>query len=118
MSMPTFIITWYLSYKLITKMHCMTWYFGTCGITTMSLLYRLDNMVKCVCYMVLRSNGCFMANAALTSSHFRTDIISGMGHPRSNLVVLLVLCTVAYNIWGNNVVLQVPQDSTNPVENG
>jgi hypothetical protein len=30
----------------------------------------------------------------------------------------LVLCTVTYNIRGISVVLQVPQDSTNPAEKG
>ena len=29
-------------------MHCMTWYAGTCSIMAMGLLYRLDNMIKCV----------------------------------------------------------------------
>ena len=62
-----------------------------------------------MCYMGLESNGCFMVGAALTGSHYRTDIISGVGHPRSNLVVLLMLCTVAYNIWGTSVVLHVPR---------
>jgi hypothetical protein len=46
-----------------------------------------------------------MANAALTGGHYKTDIISGMGHPRSNSVVPLVLCTVAYNIQVIDVVL-------------
>ena len=28
----TFVNTWQLYYKLVVKMHCMTWYAGTCGI--------------------------------------------------------------------------------------
>jgi hypothetical protein len=32
--------------------------------------------------------------------HFRTYIISGVGHPRSDLVVPLMLWTVAYNGQG------------------
>jgi hypothetical protein len=52
----------------------------------------------CVHYIGIGSNGCFMIDIALTSGHYRMDIISGMGHPRSDLVVLLVLCIVAYNI--------------------
>jgi hypothetical protein len=35
------------------------------------------------------------------------NIISGVGHPRSDLVVSLVLCMVACNIWGTGIVLQV-----------
>ena len=72
------------------------------------LTIHVNFMVKCVCHMGLGSNGCFMANAALTGCHFKMYIISGVGHLRSNLIVLLVLCTVAYNIWVTGVVLQVP----------
>jgi hypothetical protein len=79
-------------------MHCMIWYTGTFGITAIGLLYKLDDMVKCVCYMGFVSNGCFMASTALTGGHYRTNIISGVGRLRSNSVVLLVLCTVVYNI--------------------
>jgi hypothetical protein len=56
-------------------MHCTTWYTSTYGIMVMSLLYRLNDMVKCVCYMGLRYNGCFMAGAALMGGHYRIDII-------------------------------------------
>jgi hypothetical protein len=56
-------------------------------------------------YIGLGSNGCFMIDIALTSGHYRMDIISGMGHLRSDSVVLLVLCIVAYNIWRTGVVL-------------
>jgi hypothetical protein len=66
----------------------------------------------------LKSNGCFMISATLTGSDYRVDIISGIGYPRSDLVVLLVLCMVAYNIWMIGVVLQVPQDGTNLTING
>ena len=75
-------------------MHCMTRYTDTCSITAMSLLYRLYDMVKCMCYMGHGSNGYFMAGAALIGDHYRIDIISSVGHPRSDLVVPLVLCTV------------------------
>jgi hypothetical protein len=67
----------------------------------------------CVCYMSLGSIGCFMANATLMGGHYRTNIISSVGHLRLNLVVPPVLCTVAYNIWGIDVVLHVPWDSAN-----
>jgi hypothetical protein len=51
MSIPTFIIIQSLSYKLINKMHCMTWYTGTCGIMVMGLLYRLYDIVKYALYV-------------------------------------------------------------------
>jgi hypothetical protein len=72
----------------------------------------------CVHYIGFGSNGCFMANTALTSGHHRMNIISGMGHPGSDSVMLLVLCIVAYNIRGTDVVLQVLRDSANPARNG
>jgi hypothetical protein len=72
-------------------MHCMTWYTSTCGITVMGLLYKLDDIVKCVCYMGLGSNSCFIASIALTRSHYKMNIISSVGHPKSDSVVPLVL---------------------------
>jgi hypothetical protein len=51
-------------------------------------------------------------------SHYRTDIISGVGHLRSDLVVLLILCMVACNDWDIGILLQVSQDSPNFTENG
>jgi hypothetical protein len=60
----------------------------------------------------------FVAGAALTSSQYKTNIINGMGHPRSDSVVPLVLCMVAYNDWGTDIVLQVPRNSANPAEKG
>ena len=71
----------------------------------MGLLYELYDMVKCVCYMGLGSNDCFIANTTLTGGHYRIDIISGVRHPRLALIVSLVLCTVAYNIRGTSVIL-------------
>jgi hypothetical protein len=50
--------------------------------------------------------------------HFRTDIISDVGHSRSDSVVQLVLCKVACNGWGIGIVLLVPRDNTNTTENG
>jgi hypothetical protein len=58
-----------------------------------------------MCYMGLVSNGCFVADAALTDDHYKMDIISSVGYPRSNSVVPPVLCTVAYNIGGTSVIL-------------
>jgi hypothetical protein len=85
---------------------------------TMGLLYKLDNMVKCVCYMSLGSNGLFVTNAALKGSHYRMDIISNVGHRRLDSVGPLVLCMLMCNGWGIGIILQVPQDSTSPIEKG
>jgi hypothetical protein len=68
--------------------------------------------------MSLGSNGCFMASATLTDSHFMMDIIGNVDHPTLNSIMLLVLCTVAYNIRGTGIVLQVSRDSANSVGNG
>jgi hypothetical protein len=73
-------------------MNYITWYTNMCDIMVMDLLYRFDSMVKCVCcYMGLGSNDYFVTSAVLTGSHYKTYIISGMGHSRSNSVGLLVL---------------------------
>jgi hypothetical protein len=70
-------------------------------------------MPKCVFYMGIGSNGCFMTGTALMGGHYRMYIISGMGHLKLNLVVLLMLWTIAYNIWDTGVALQVFRDSVN-----
>jgi hypothetical protein len=44
----------------------------------------------------------------LNARHYRVDIISDVGHPKSDSVVLLVLCTITCNGWGTIIVLQVP----------
>jgi hypothetical protein len=67
--------------------------------------------------MSLRSNGSFVTSAALKGGYYKRDIISGVGHSRSDSVVQLVLWTVAYDILGTNVVLQIPRDNANLVEN-
>jgi hypothetical protein len=59
-----------------------------------------------------------MAGAALLGGHYRKDIISGVGHPRSDSIMPLVLCMVVCNGWGTGIVLQVSQDSVNPGEMG
>jgi hypothetical protein len=59
----------------------------------------------------------FLTDAALTSGHYRMDIISGVGHPKSDSIVPLVLRTVTCNGWGTSIVLQVTQDSANLAEN-
>ena len=82
------------------------------------LTIHVNFMVKCVYYMGIGSNDYFMASIALVGGHYKIDIINGVGHLRSNLVVLLVLCTIAYNIRGTSVVLQVHQNIVNPTGMG
>jgi hypothetical protein len=60
----------------------------------------------------------FVAGVALNDGYYRTDIISGMGHLRLDLIMPLVLCMVACNGWGTRIVLQVPRDSASLVEKG
>jgi hypothetical protein len=72
----------------------------------------------CLLYESFGSNG-FLTKVQPfpMDGHYRIDIISSVGHPRSDLVVPLVLCTVACNDWGTGIVLQIPRDNTKPVEN-
>ena len=58
------------------------------------LTIHVNFMVKCVYYIGLRFNGYFVASVALIDSHYRMNIISGMGHSRLDSVLPLVLCTV------------------------
>jgi hypothetical protein len=65
------------------------------------------------------SNG-FVTKAQpfLMNGHYRTDIISSVGHSRSDSIVPLVLCTVAMQYPSTSIVLQVPWDNINPTEKG
>jgi hypothetical protein len=82
------------------------------------LTIYVNFIVKYVYYMVHGSNGCFVIGAALMDDHYRTNIISGVGHPRSDSVVQLVLCMVLYNIRSTSVDLEVPRESANPAKKG
>ena len=82
------------------------------------LTIHINLVFKCVYYIGLRSNGCFVIGATLMGGHYMTYIISGVAHSRSNLVVPLVLWTIAFNDWGTSTVFQIPLDSANPAENG
>ena len=62
------------------------------------LTINVNFMVKCVCYIGLGFNGCFVTNAGLVGSHYRTYIINGVGHPRLDSIMPLILWMVAYNI--------------------
>jgi hypothetical protein len=64
----------------------------------MGLLYRLNIMVKCVCYTGLwihwfRDHGATIPNGSVTIG--QTSLV-GVGHPRSDSVVPLALHTVCY----------------------
>jgi hypothetical protein len=63
------------------------------------LIIRVSFIVKCVCVWAgFGSNG-FVTKAQPfpMDGHYRTDIISSVGHPRSDSVVPLVLCKVVCN---------------------
>jgi hypothetical protein len=73
----------------------------------MGLLYRLTLCSHfCVCGGRGGGGGrgfwikwfCDRYNHSQMVSYYRTNIINGVGHSRSDLVVSLVLCKVAYNI--------------------
>jgi uncharacterized membrane protein len=81
----------------------------------MGLLYMLTLWSNVVVLYGRWIQWLFVASAALTDSHYKTDIISSVGHPRTNSVVPLVLCTIVCNIRDTGVVLQVSRDSANPV---
>ena len=67
--------------------------------------------------MGLGSNGVYdQCSHCLMVGHYKTYNTSSVGHPSSDSVELLVLWTVEYNDRGIDIVLQVPQDSTNLVE--
>ena len=71
----------------------------------------------CVLYWGFGSNG-FVIKVQQFSivGHYRKNIISGVGHPMSDSVMLLVLCMVACNDWGIDTVLQVSRDNINLAE--
>jgi hypothetical protein len=83
-----------------------------CKIMVMGLLYG-----KCVLYG-LCIQWLFVVGTALMGGHYRTDIISGVGHSRSNSIVLLLICMVACIGWGIDIILQVSRDSANLIEKG
>jgi hypothetical protein len=69
---------------------------------TMGLLCGLTLWSMCVCVGGGWGGGDFGFNDFVTKAqpflvdgHYRMDIISGVGYPRSDSVVLLVLCMVA-----------------------
>jgi hypothetical protein len=61
------------------------------------LTIHVSFMIKCVNYMGLRSIWMFVVGAALKGGHYRMNIISSVGHLRSNLVMSLVLYMIVCN---------------------
>ena len=78
----------------------MTWYTGMCIIMAMGLLYRLTLWSVCV-WGAFESNGFVIKTQPfLLDGHYRTDVISGVGHPMLDSVMLLVLRTVCCAMAG------------------
>jgi hypothetical protein len=78
------------------NLYCMTWYIGTCGIMAMGLLYMLVLWSICVYYTGLwihwsRDHNATIHNDLVTIG--RTSLV-GVGHPRLDLVMPLMLCTI------------------------
>jgi hypothetical protein len=65
------------------------------------LTIRVNFIIKCVCVDFGSIGYMTKIQSFLMDGHYRTDIISGVGHPRSDLVVLLVLCTVVVQWLGH-----------------
>jgi hypothetical protein len=77
------------------NLHCMN---GTpvCAVQWLWVFIYVSFMVKCVLYRPW-IQWLFVAGAALMGGHYRMNIISGVGHPRSDSVVPLVFCMVVCN---------------------
>jgi hypothetical protein len=88
-------------------MYRITWYAGMCGINShMLTIYTLYYGQMCVLCRGFRSNGFITKVQPFPmDSYYRADIISDVGHPRSNAVMPPVLCTIAYNGWGTDIIL-------------
>ena len=79
-------------------MHRMTWYAGMCSINSHRLTIQTSYYGQmCVCGGFGSNGFVTKVQPFLMGDHYRMDIISGVGHPRSDSVVPLVLCTVACN---------------------
>ena len=72
----------------------MTWYIGICSSSGNELIIWVNFMVKCVCVGFGYNDFVTKIQPFPMDGHYRTYVISGMGHPRSNSIVPLVLCMV------------------------
>ena len=78
------------------------------------LIIRVNFMVKCVC-VGFRSNGFVTKTQPFPmDGHYRTDITSGVGHPRSNSVMPLMLCMVAVQWLGHRHCIIGPSGQHQP----
>jgi hypothetical protein len=74
----------------------MTWYTGTYSTIAIGLLYGLTLWSNV--YVGIGSiDFVTKAQPFPMNGYYRMDIISGVGHPRSDSIVPLVLCMVACN---------------------
>ena len=78
------------------NLYRMTWYTGMCAIMAMGLLYMLALWLNAFIIWALDPM-LFVASVALMGGYYRMEIISGVSHPRSDLVMSLMLFTVACN---------------------
>jgi hypothetical protein len=74
----------------------MTWYIGTCGSNDYGLTIHVNFMVKCMCYMGLwihwfHDYGATLSNGSVTIGW---TLLVGVGHSRSDSIMLLMLRTV------------------------
>jgi hypothetical protein len=82
------------------NLHRMTWYTGTCGIMAMGLTIHVSFMVN-VCTRLwihwFRDHGATIPNGSVIIG--RTSLV-GVGHPRSDSIVPLMLRNVCYAMAG------------------
>jgi hypothetical protein len=68
------------------------------------LTIQVNFMVKCMWGLWIQWFH-DQAHYSLIDGYYKTYIINGVGHPRLDLVVPLVLYTIAFNMRGTDVVL-------------
>jgi hypothetical protein len=64
------------------------------------LTIQVNFMVKCVCGGFGSNDFVIKMQSFPIDGHYRMNVISGVGHPRSDSVVLLVLCMVCCTMIG------------------
>jgi hypothetical protein len=78
-------------------LHRKTWYTGTCGNNGHGLTIRVSFMVNvCVCGGFGSNDSWPMMQSFPMDDHYRTDVISDVGHSGLNSIVSLVLRTVCF----------------------
>ena len=69
------------------------------------LRIRVNFVVKCVCVGFGLNGFVTKTQPFPMDGYSKMDIISGVSYPRSDSIVLLVLCMVACNGWSIGIVL-------------